>query len=92
LFPKDDDEVIILYQASYSGNVQILERIWKWAKEQLSPEELNNLLLAQNKRKKIAWHVKVRWVKVEILDKLWEWAKEVLNTFNNTFLLDRMMM
>jgi hypothetical protein len=57
LFAKDSDEKTLLEHASYSGNVKILERIWKLVKEQLTPEELNNLLLAQNKRRDTAWYV-----------------------------------
>ena len=46
-----------LHHASYSGNIQILERIWKLANEHLTTEELNKLLLAQDDESKTTWHV-----------------------------------
>jgi ankyrin repeat protein len=78
LLAKDYGKETVFHHASFSGNVQILERIWKLAKEQLTPEGLNEFLLAQNNRKRTAWHMAVSWGRVEILDKLWEFAKEVL--------------
>ena len=38
------------HRATFNGNVHILERIWKWAKQQLTQEELNKLLLAQDNK------------------------------------------
>ena len=78
-----------MHHATYNGNVQILERIWKWDNEQLSKEEINKLLLAQDNNRKTAWNMAVQKDKVEVLEKLWEWAKEVLNRdeLNNKILL-----
>ena len=89
MLAKDNDEKIILYLATFSGNVQILERIWKWAKEQLTSEELYKLLLTQGYIRQTAWHVEAKRSKLEILDNLWEWTKKVVNTdeLNNKLLL-----
>jgi hypothetical protein len=35
------------HHASFGGKDEILERIWKWVNEQMTQEELNKLLLAQ---------------------------------------------
>ena len=43
--------------------------------EQLTPEEIKELVLAQNNLGRNAWHVAAWLVKVEVLDKLWELAK-----------------
>jgi len=89
LLAKDDKGNTVLHHASHSGNEEILERIRKWAKEQLKPVKLNKLLLAQNNLRKTAWHVAAKWGKVEVLDKLWDCAREVLNIdeLNNKLLL-----
>ena len=60
-------------------NIEILDRIWKWATEQMTPEELNKLILAQDIRRRTAWHLAAKWWRVKTFDKLWEWVKEVLN-------------
>jgi ankyrin repeat protein len=87
LLTKDYEGNTVLHYASISGNVQILERIWKWAKGQLTPEELNKLLLAQNYCRATDWHVAARWGKGEVLNKLFEWATEVQNTLLLTYVL-----
>jgi len=40
---KDDREHMLLHYASLLGIIQILERLWNWAKEQLTPQKLNNI-------------------------------------------------
>ena len=50
LLAKDDQEKTAFHHASFNGNVQILERIWKWANKQLAKKKLNELLLAQDKK------------------------------------------
>ena len=77
------------HHASLSGNLHILERIWKWANEQLTPQELKGVILAQNNHKRTAWTMAVQGGKADILEHLREWAKEVLNRdeLNNKFLL-----
>jgi hypothetical protein len=55
------------------------QSIWKWPKEQLAPEELNRLLLAQHNHSLTALHVEVWLGNVKFLDKLWDLTKEVLN-------------
>jgi len=78
-----------LHHASHSGNLQMLERIWNLAKEQLTPEDLNKLLLAQDYQRRTAWHVASKRCDVEILVKFRKWAEKVLNTdeLNNNLLL-----
>jgi ankyrin repeat protein len=79
LLAREDTKKTFLHHAAFIGDVQILERVWKWANEQLTPEELNKLFLAQDYNRRTVWHLAVDMGEVEVLDKLWEWAKEVLN-------------
>ena len=45
----------------------------------MTKEELNKLLLAQEKKRRTVWSMAAHGQKVEVLDKLLDWAKEVLN-------------
>jgi len=66
-------------EAADRGQVEILEKMWKWAKEmQIKPEEIRNeLLLSKNKYGNTTWHEAAERGQFEILEKLWNWAKEL---------------
>jgi hypothetical protein len=58
------------------GKLETLLKVWEWAKETLTKEEINNkLLLATDDKGRTVWHVAVERGNLEILVKLWEWAK-----------------
>jgi hypothetical protein len=43
---------------AWEGKVELLEKLWEWAKEVLSPQELNNyIVLAKDDSERTAWHV-----------------------------------
>ena len=72
------------------GNSEIFKKLWEWAKENLTPEEINNiLLLSTDKKGMTAWRIAAEEGNSEILQKLWEWAKENLTPekINNKLLL-----
>jgi len=76
--------------AALLGNLEILQKLWEWAKEKLTTEEINNtLLLGTDNEGRTAWHLAAMWSNVENLQKVWEWAKERLTTeeINTKFLL-----
>jgi len=50
------------------GIIQILQKLWNWAKEQLTTEKLNNT------DRQTVWHLTAAKSKLEALDKLWECA------------------
>jgi hypothetical protein len=52
-----------LYHAALSCTIQLLEKILKWANKQLTQEELNKYLLAQNNQRQTAGHVANSWTK-----------------------------
>ena len=66
-------------EATRRCQVEILQKLWDWAKElQLKPEEIRNeLLLPKIKNRNTAWHEAAGSGQVEILEKLRNWAKEL---------------
>jgi len=61
------------------GNTESLQKIWEWAKAELSTEELSNkFLLTKDDRKMTAWHVAADCANMECLQTVWEWAKQEL--------------
>ena len=64
--------------AAERGNSEILQKLWEWAKENLTTEEINNkLLLMTDEEGKTAWHIAAKRGNSEILQKEWEWAKKI---------------
>ena len=60
------------------GNSEILQKLWDWAKENVTPEEIKNkLLLMTDEEGKTAWHIAAKRGNSEILQKEWEWAKKI---------------
>jgi ankyrin repeat protein len=66
-----------LAKTAESGNVEVLEKLWDWAKQlQLKAEELRNeVFLAEDESKETAWHKAARSGQFETLEKLFDWAK-----------------
>jgi ankyrin repeat protein len=79
----DNNAPTAWHLAAAWGNIQLLQKLWKWAKEKLTTEDLNNkLLLDKDKRGQTTWQVAAQWGNLHFLQKLWEWAKEKLGTEN----------
>jgi len=63
--------------AAELGKTEPLEKIWEWAKAELSTEELNNkLLLAKVDIKQTVWDYISLWDKVQLLGRIWKWVQE----------------
>jgi len=63
------------------SNSEILEKLWEWAKQKLTTEEIKNkLLLGTDQDGKTAWHYADELGNTKILQNIWEWAKENLTT------------
>jgi endo-1,4-beta-D-glucanase Y len=75
--------------AALGGNLQVLEKLWKCANENITREEINKLLLATDNMGKTAWHAAAENGGLDVLQKIWEWAKENLTCeeMNNKLLL-----
>ena len=81
-------ENTVWHVAAYFGNLKVLEKLWDWAKEKLSAEEINKLLLANNEGR-TAWYLAAKRGNIETLQKVWMWAEEKLtrDEITNKFLL-----
>jgi ankyrin repeat protein len=79
LLARDHYERTAWHLAAELGNTELLETIWKLAKQKLKKEEIrNNLLLGIINGKKTAWQLASRKGNKRVLEKLWEWAGEEL--------------
>jgi hypothetical protein len=61
------------------GHVEVLEKLWDWAKNlQIKPEELRNRLwLSKDNYGETAWQSTARLGPVEVLENLCDWSKEL---------------
>ena len=78
------------WHAIYQKNIHVFEKLWEWAKENVTTEEINNkLILATDHNGMTVWHVAAEWDKPEILQKIWDMAEEKLTAeeINNKLLL-----
>jgi hypothetical protein len=58
LLTKDESKQTVWHRAAKEGNMLLFEKIWGWAKETLTPEQLyNELFLSQELWGKTAWHI-----------------------------------
>jgi hypothetical protein len=78
--------------AAVWGNIELLEELWRLAKQKLTPGKLKyQLLLGKSSWKENAWHVAVEGGNIQVLEKLWEWANEKLtpDELHNKLLLGK---
>jgi len=55
---KGDFVMTAWHMAVYEGQIEVLQKLWEWAKEVLTQEDLNDMLyLAKDKYGKTAWHM-----------------------------------
>ena len=48
----------VWYRAAEQGNSEILQKVWDWAKEKLTTQEINNkMFLGTDKEGRSAWHM-----------------------------------
>jgi ankyrin repeat protein len=85
---KDEYQITAWHVAARNGQIEILHKLWDWAKEVLTQKELNKLLLNRSISAKTAWQVVAEEGRIEVLPLLWESAKKVLTQerLNNIFL------
>jgi len=51
--------------------IYTVEKIWEWSTEEMSAEEINELLLAKDDMEETAFHRATRFGKTEVLQRLW---------------------
>jgi len=78
----------VWHVAAYLCNLKVLEKLWVWAKEKLSGEEIKKLLLATDRSGMTGWHWAAVQSELGILEKVWKWVEEKLTAEEvNKFLL-----
>lgn len=76
MLAKDDTERIAWHVAAKMGHVDVLKKLWAWAKERLTTDELQQkLFLARHLMGKTSWHDAAETNNTEVLEILWEWDK-----------------
>ena len=81
LLAKGSNGLTIGQLAAQLGELDILQKMWEWAKEYLTTEEIQSkLLLPTDIFRGTIWHVVANRDQLDILQKMWEWAKENLMT------------
>jgi len=73
---KDNSGQTTWHKAALRGDVEVLKKLWDWAKElyQKSVDLRNELLFSNDKSRLSTWLKKSGKY---ILEKLWEWAKSL---------------
>jgi len=78
LLSQDRYSRTALQQAVEKSHIKVAEKLWGWAKAQMTPADLKNeLFLRHNWEGLNAWHSAVKWGRVKMLVKMWDWAKEL---------------
>ena len=61
------------------GNLEALQKLWEWAEEKLTTEEIKNkLLLGTDAEGRTAWYLAAEEGSLQALQKVWDWAEEKL--------------
>jgi len=61
--------------AAWTGNLDILLKLWDWAERSPTTEDIqNNLLLATDDDVRTVFHMVVKCRVLELLQDVWEWA------------------
>jgi ankyrin repeat protein len=75
---KNTERLTLRLMAIQEGKLEPLKKVWGWAKENPTPEEINNTLLATHSMGMTILHLVACWGHPNILQKTWERAKEYL--------------
>jgi len=60
------------HMASEKSQIEKLHKLWDWAKEELTQEELKNMILDKDYFQRTAWHMVAKKGRIEVLHKLRE--------------------
>ena len=80
LSAKENYDRIMLQRAALHGQTEMLQKLCEWSTDNLSAEEVRELLLTKDKWKQMAFHFAAQHGKTEVLQKLWEWSTEKLSS------------
>ena len=71
LLVTDNQEMAAWHFAATSGHSGTLQNLWQFAKQTLTTENLNKLLLGTENQGMTAWHLAATSDNSETLNKLW---------------------
>jgi len=54
--------------------IYTVEKIWEWSAEEMSVEEINELLLAKDDMEQTDFHIAAEDGKTQVLKEIWEWS------------------
>jgi len=79
LWLKDKSGKTACHNAAENGHVEVIEKLWDWAKElHIKTEEFRNeVWLSKDKSGRTARHMAAGRGHVQVLRKLWDWAEEM---------------
>jgi ankyrin repeat protein len=81
LLATDSKGNTVLHTAAFQGRLDIFNKVWDLAEDNLTTEEMKNkLLLAANSNGNTAWHLAKRWGGLDNLHKIWVFVKDNLTT------------
>ena len=73
LFGTDNEGSTVWHLAAMGGHIELLQKLWDWAKENLTVEKINNkLLLGTDNKGWTAWQWAAEGGHFETLQMLWE--------------------
>jgi len=64
------------------SQLELLNQMWQWANNLLTPEELSNMFLTKTKYERTAWNMASERGRIELLNKLWDLAEKLLSPGN----------
>jgi endo-1,4-beta-D-glucanase Y len=70
----------VLHITAESCEVQVFQEIFKWAKENLTTDKINKLLLSTVYKRRTGLHITAEFCEGEVFHEIFNWAKENLTT------------
>ena len=81
LLRTDHEGSNLWHIASFSGDVDVMQRLWGFAKERLTTEEIKTIMFLRTENEgRNACHIAANRSKLDAMQKIWELAKERLAT------------
>lgn len=78
MLARDGNEQTFLHEAAKRDNTKEFDKLWGWATEKLSAEELRETLLAKDHLKHTVFNVAANRSNNEVFRRMWKCAREKL--------------
>ena len=83
MLAKDDREYTAWHVEAWMRNLEILDRLWMWAKKNLSTDDFNNKFFGQKLNKRTVLPYTSLLGNIQVLERMWKWVKKT-STFKHT--------